>query len=214
VATEAAQQTSSAADGVAAAHAKMLRDTSLQFDWTAFNLPKPRPAPEWLKALAHLFDAAAPLLGWVFKIGVIAALAFLLFFIVRELIWLRWPELKRKRRPKPPVADWRPTEAEARALLEDADRLAAEGRFEEAVHILLFRSIEDIQGRKPHLLKPALTSRDIAGLDGLPKRARDAFGGIADAVERSFFGGRPVDAEGFAECRKAYEAFAFAEAWT
>jgi len=32
-------------------------------------------------------------------------------------------------------------------------------------------------------------------------------------VEHSFFGGRAVDADGFKECRRAYEAFAFPGAW-
>jgi hypothetical protein len=63
-------------------------------------------------------------------------------------------------------------------------------------------------------LRPALTSRDIGRLDGLPARAREAFRGIAEMVEHSFFGGRTVDAEGFGRCRQAYEAFAFPEAWS
>ena len=36
---------------------------------------------------------------------------------------------------------------------------------------------------------------------------------IAAAVEASFFGARPLDAAAFADCRKAYERFAFPEAW-
>lgn len=216
--TEAVRTAAQTGDPVAAAHARLLRDPSLQFDFSAFAIPKVQPLPAWLRdaleALGHAMGAIAPLLRWLFWAALAAALVLIVFFIVRELVWLRWPELRRKRKPRPPIADWRPSEAEARALLEDADRLAAEGRFEEAVHILLHRSIQDIHGRKPHLLKPALTSRDIAGLQGLPARARDAFGGIAEAVERSFFGGRAIDADGFARCRAAYEAFAFSEAWT
>jgi hypothetical protein len=37
--------------------------------------------------------------------------------------------------------------------------------------------------------------------------------GIAGVVEKSFFGGQGLDADGFAACRKAYEAFAFPGAW-
>lgn len=103
--------------------------------------------------------------------------------------------------------------AKARTLLEDADKLAAAGQFAEAVHLILFRSIEDIEGKRPDLISPALTSRDIAGLEGVPERVRRTFSDIAAVVERSFFGGRAVGAEEFAACRKAYEGFAFAEAW-
>ncbi len=109
--------------------------------------------------------------------------------------------------------DWRPDEAKARALLEDADRLAAQGAYDEAAHLILYRSIDDIEGRRPRLVRPALTSRDIAALEAVPGAARAAFSRITQAVEASFFGGRSLDRDGFAECRRAYEAFAFPEAW-
>jgi hypothetical protein len=109
--------------------------------------------------------------------------------------------------------DWRPTEAAARALLEDADKLAAAGRYAEAARLLLHRSIEDIEGRRPKLVRPAFTAREIAELDDLPAAARATFSFIAGIVERSLFGGRDVDAAGFAECRQAYESFAFPGAW-
>jgi hypothetical protein len=62
-------------------------------------------------------------------------------------------------------------------------------------------------------VRPALTSRDIAALPALPQAAKTAFTAIAAAVEASFFGARPLDALAFAECRRAYERFAFPEAW-
>ena len=74
-------------------------------------------------------------------------------------------------------------------------------------------SIEKFLGR-PRSIKPALTSRNIAELDALPVSARPAFSRIARSVERSFFGGREVDAGDFAECRRAYEAFAIPNAWS
>ena len=94
------------------------------------------------------------------------------------------------------------------------DRLAGEGRFAEAVHLLLFRSIEDIEAKRPHAVKPALTSRDILELKGLPAAARLALSRLVSTVEWSFFGGRPVGAGDFATCRRAYEEFAFPDAWT
>jgi hypothetical protein len=96
--------------------------------------------------------------------------------------------------------------------LTDADRLAAEGRFAEAVHLLLFRSIEEIDAKRPHAVKPALTSRDILDLTGLPAVARKALSRLVATVEWSFFGGRPVEAQDFAACRRAYEEFAFPDA--
>jgi hypothetical protein len=209
----AASPGSAAADLVASAHARMLHDASLQFSFVGY--PPPKPPPAWLKSVGELFKALGPLLQFLFWGIVIVVVATIVFFIARELLALRWPGIKkRKKKALAPAPDWRPTPAQARALLEEADRLATEGRYAEAVRLILFRSIEEIQGRRPQLLRPALTSRDIAGLDGLPARARDAFRGIAEMVEHSFFGGRPVDADGFGRCRQAYEAFAFPEAWS
>jgi hypothetical protein len=111
------------------------------------------------------------------------------------------------------LALWAPEPEKARALLEDADRLAAEGRYDEAVHLLLFRSIDDLAGRRPEAVRPALTSRDLARIEAMPRPARAAFARIAEVVEKSFFGGRKVGAGEFSECRKAYEAFAFSEGW-
>jgi hypothetical protein len=100
------------------------------------------------------------------------------------------------------------------ALLSDADRLAGEGRYAEAIHLLLFRSIEDIDAKRPHAVKPALTSRDILELQALPSAARRALSRLVTTVEWSFFGGRPVDATDFSACRRAYEEFAFPESWS
>ncbi|HEY3813230.1 MAG TPA: DUF4129 domain-containing protein [Caulobacteraceae bacterium] len=209
----AASAGSAAADPAAAAHARMLHDAGLQFNFQGY--PPPKPPPAWLEWVGRLFKALAPVFPYIFWGVVIVILATLAFFIGRAILGVYWPGLfKRKPRAAKPEPEWRPTPAQARALLEEADRLAAEGRYAEAVHLILFRSIEEIQGRRPHLLRPALTSRDIASLEGLPRRAREAFVAIAEMVERSFFGGRPVDADGFGRCRQAYEAFAFPEAWS
>ena len=111
------------------------------------------------------------------------------------------------------ATDWRPEPATALALLDDADGLAAQGRFGEAIHLLLFRSIDDLSGRRPGAVRPALTSRDIANLDVLPSQPRAAFARLAQAVERAFFGGQPVGSDVFDAARRDYEAFAFDAGW-
>lgn len=200
-----------ASDAFARAHGALLRGKDLQFEATA--APKPPNVPDWLVAIGKVLRALAPYLTYVFWGVLILGAAIILYFVARELIVARWPALKPNKGPVLADETWRPTAAKARTLLEDADRLAAAGRFAEAVHLILFRSIEDIEGKRPDLIKPALTSRDIAQLDGVPERVRRTFSEIARVVERSFFGGRAVGADEFAACRKAYEGFAFAEAW-
>jgi hypothetical protein len=114
-----------------------------------------------LEPLLKLFESLSPVMLWVFLGGLALGAALLLYFLLRELFYSRMPG-RRKGGAAAEEPDWRPSEAAARTLLEDADALAAEGRFEEAVHLLLFRSIEDIAQRKPGLVRPALTSRDLA----------------------------------------------------
>jgi hypothetical protein len=201
----------SASDAFARAHGALLRGKDLQFEPTA--APKPPDVPQWLLAIGKLLVKLAPYLTYVFWGCLILGAAIILYFVARELIGSRWPSFRPNKGPSLSDDGWRPTAAKARTLLEDADKLAAAGRFAEAVHLILFRSIEDIETRRPDLIKPALTSRDIAELDGVPERVRRTFSEIARVVERSFFGGRPVGADEFAACRKAYEGFAFAEAW-
>lgn len=194
----------------AAAHARLLSDKSLQFDFPP--APPPPQPPEWLKALIRLLDQAAPGFKWVMwgLLGVIAA--FILFLIVRELVGLRWS--RRARTTPAATPDWTPDQAKARALLQDADALAAGGDYAGAARALLHRSIDDLDQRRSGVVRPSLTSRDIARLEALPQSARPAFSLIAEVVERSFFGGAGVGPDDFARCRAAYEAFAFGKAWT
>ena len=53
----------------------------------------------------------------------------------------------------------------------------------------------------------------LSGLQNLPERAKRGLGPIIRIVERSFFGGRPVDSDGWLEARASYEDFAFGEGW-
>ena len=54
---------------------------------------------------------------------------------------------------------------------------------------------------------------DAQGLGKLPERVKRGLKPIIMVVERSFFGGRAVDADGWQEARRSYEDFAFGEGW-
>jgi hypothetical protein len=108
---------------------------------------------------------------------------------------------------------WAPEAAPARSWLNEADALAARGLYAEAVHHLLFRSVEDIARRRPRLVRPALTSRELAAAEAIPSAARDLFARIARLVERSLFGGRPVDETDWTAARATYADFVLPKAW-
>lgn len=203
---------SASAEAVTRAHERLLHDKTLQFDFPPVQQAKPPPPPHgwdlsFLKPLGEL-------LGWAFWIGLAVVVVLLFWVLVGESLASRWGWTGRRKAVKAQVqAEYRPDQAKALVLLEDADALAAKGLYDQAAHLLLLRGVEDIRGRRPNLVKPALTSRDIAALPELPDAARPAFTTIAEVVERSLFGGYPVDAAGWRRCRDAYEAFVFPEAW-
>ncbi|MEL7454518.1 MAG: hypothetical protein AAGJ50_14215, partial [Pseudomonadota bacterium] len=111
------------------------------------------------------------------------------------------------------IASVRPDETTALSLLEEADALARAGKYAEAVHLLLFRSIADIQERRPGRLSTALTAREIGALSDLPARPRTALAPIIALVERSFFGGQPLLEVDWKDARSSYETFAFGDVW-
>lgn len=193
------------------AHARLLADDRLQF---AFPPPRPAPAPPsasggpdlmaWMQALGP----TAQLLLWL--LGGLLALA---------LAWLVWTQLRGVLARREPAAEAtdpvhaQRQAAEAGALLAEADALAAAGDFGAAIHRLLQDSLSAIGAQRPRLLRPAQTSRDIAGLPGLPDPVREAFGALAAAVERAIFGGRPVDRAGWEACRARYARLTEPAAW-
>jgi hypothetical protein len=89
--------------------------------------------------------------------------------------------------------------------VENAEALAAEGRFAEAIHVLLLDTLATLAraGRLP----PSLTSREIVGRVPLAPGAREALRALVEAVEVIWFGGA-VPAEGdYRRCLERFHAF-------
>ena len=173
----------------------------------------PQP-PAWLEWLTNALRGSGPVFTTIFWIAAALIALALLYFIAR---WIEagGPSFLKRGRVEAAEAEevWTIEEAPARALLAEADALARTGRFSEAAHLLLFRSIEEIDRRRPALVRPALTSRDIADAPQLPPGPRGAFCEIAMAVERSLFGGRDLSEADWKGCRSAYEDFALTREW-
>ena len=215
----------------AAGHRGLLADPSIQF--VPARTPPPAPTPPWLHALGEWLRWALRPVGRLFRwIGqwlpdwpfarlllwtVIALLAGAVLWMavdrIRHGVW-RLPRWPRRRAAVVPVDDepWLEPEP-VRAWLREADALAALGRFAEAAHLLLLRSVEDLANRRPTLVKPALTARELAALAAFPPGVRARFAAIAALVERSLFGGRPVNADDWQAARASYAEFATPGAW-
>ncbi len=210
-----AEQGAKTADAASAWRA-IRADESIQFAPTEFKPDPPPQTPEWLAAfgrfLRKLLEPIGELIGlsWgvlsYILIGLAAlAAALLIWRIVAPLL-----EARRKSSVQA-EADWVPEHAAAMALLEDADRLAGEGRFDEAAHLLLSRSVSQIAASKPDWVHPASTSREIAVHADLPDRARTTFTLIARQVERSRFALVPLNLSDWLGARAAYADFALVE---
>jgi hypothetical protein len=188
-------------------------DEDIQF--APVEIPPPEPPPEWLMKLQEwletVFEPLArwlangwPVIKWVLVAAGVLALALLIWRLIV-------PCLKgRGGGPEPEQLDWTPDRAAAVALLSDADALAAQGRFDEATHLLLQRSVHHIAEARPEWIDPSTTAREIARLQSLPRPAAEAFGAIAVLVERSLFALRSLKENDWQQARAAYADFALA----
>ncbi|WP_292213068.1 DUF4129 domain-containing protein [Mesorhizobium sp.] len=207
-----AQPGTAEAEWLAKAHEQLISDKSIQFDLPAYVPPQ---QPDWLKPLLDLLSSLGPYMIYLFWGAVISGAAIILLLIFLEMKGIAWRlPWQRARRETEAEEAWRPDAGAAQILLSEADALAARGDYDEAVHLLLRRSVADIAGRLPDFLRPSLTARDIAAAASVPAKARAAFTEIARIVEAALFARRPVGAEGWRQARGAYERFVFRDAWT
>ncbi len=195
------------------AHRALLEDGSIQFELPAYEAPVPNAPPSWLRWLADFLSADHTGLRWILYAMLGAAALILAWLLLRWVLRSAWWR-KQGGSGAGPSEALRPQEAPARALLAEADRLAAEGRYGQAAHLILFRSIEEIDRKRPHLVAPSFTSRDIAALHAIPEGPRGAFARIALMVEQSLFARAELGRSDWEHCRSAYEEFAFAEGWS
>jgi hypothetical protein len=164
-----------------------------------------------VELLAMVIGPVGQLIGANWQVLQWVLVALVALFVVYLALRLIGPFAGRRRAAASAAAseaEWQPSRAETLALLEDADRLAAEGRFDEATHLLLKRSVSQIASAQPDWVDPSSTARELAALPGLPDAARRAFATIAERVERSLFALRRLERADWEAARSAYADFA------
>lgn len=188
-------------------------DSDIQF--APVELPEEPQPPDWLENLreflgelfAPVADGIAAYWWLIWPILAAGGVCLLLYMIWR----IYGPDIiAKKHRAKGEAVEeeWVPQTGEAIALLKDADALAAEGRYDEATHLLLGRSVAQINSARPDLIEPSSTAREIAALPALPDAARAAFSAIADRVESSLFALHSLGLDDWNAARAAYADFA------
>lgn len=183
------------------------RDDKYQFE-LAEPIPR-KPPSKFSQAIGRFFAAIfrvlLPLLRIAFYLGMGALIIGAAYLIGRAVYETRFAKPATKTKSEDvEIPLYQPAEAQAQILLDEVDRLAAEGRYGEAVHTLLFRSIQDIDRNRPNVVRRSLTAREIGSLSVLTQNARTAFSTIAGVSELAHFGGVSVNEAGFRTARNAY----------
>ncbi len=187
----------------------------IQFEEVVVPLPEPRE-PGWLDQvfewLAALFSplgnalvAGWPVLQWILLALAVGALLLLAWRIFSQS---GFGGNKAKASQSGHEVLWAPDQDESLALLSDADALAAAGRFDEATHLLLQRSVGQIAAARPDWVAPSSTARELVALPKLSEPARAAFHTITERVERSLFALKSLDRSDWETARQAYADFA------
>jgi hypothetical protein len=93
-------------------------------------------------------------------------------------------------------------------VLGAADDLAAEGRFVEAMHVLLLQGLADIRARLDEQFADSLTSREILRSAKLSEAGRSSLRDIVNRVEWTYFGEHPAALADYVGCRASFNALA------
>ncbi len=161
----------------------------------------PQPAP--LSVPLPILGAGAALSKLVFLVLLVVVIALVAFWIFQAI-----PSWSRRAGPDTPAVAPREEGSAAAAgpelSFDDAARLAAEGRYAEAVHALLLAAIRHFAARTRTAIQPSRTSRELVRTLPLAPDAREAFADLVRTVERSLFGGEPL---GAAEYERNLERF-------
>lgn len=93
-------------------------------------------------------------------------------------------------------------------VLETADDLAAQGRFVEAMHVLLLQALADIRRQLDEEFADSMTSREILRSRQLSDALRRPLREVISRVEWTYFGGHSADRDDYLACRASFSALA------
>jgi hypothetical protein len=184
--------------------------TTLPAGTSAPTSPPPSPAPSRSQRARppRVGGSGIPLIPasvlWSLLVAIgVAALALVLW---------RMLEARRARegpgRAPGPSRDAAPARRTLRiGPLTDVEDLARQGRFGEAIHLLLLHLFAALQRRPATAPAPAHTGREVLARTRLASQARDALGVLVTAAEKVHFGGRSASREDYDACLAHYRRF-------
>jgi hypothetical protein len=155
--------------------------------------------------------AVGSIVAYLLYGALIVGVLFLILFIVREIMRRKGdadvheeeaPEVKEEEAP----ADDAP-KAELHVPLDEAELLAREGRFAEAIHLLLLRTFQELARAADVKIAASLTSREILARIPLRPGARDALAELVDVVENTWFGDDVPGEVQWQRCKAQFDRF-------
>jgi hypothetical protein len=162
------------------------------------ELPAYEP-PSWFKV--HINRNVVEILVWVaVGCGVVVLLYYLRDMLPGRGLGQRsqWDETSE-------LSGRGPTRTDEAAQVE-ADELARQGRFVEAMHVLLLQGLNEMRKRLDLRFADSLTSREIVREANVPSNARTALRDIIGWVERAYFGTYLATANDYLACRQSFTA--------
>jgi hypothetical protein len=155
-----------------------------------------------LKLARAPFSINLPIPSWFVYAALACALILLLYAMARDGLpfWRRsgdeWEGLASDADPNAMPG--------AQDALTTADALSREGRFVEAIHLLLLQGLADIRQRLGLQFEDSLTSREILRRARLPAQGRTSLQEMVAAVEWTYFGGYPAELADYTACRRSF----------
>ena len=155
-----------------------------------------------------------PLPGAVLSLMQWALLALLVVVVLAALAMVAREPLDARLRPPSgtsgPPLDPERRPADPRVLLEEADRLAAAGRYAEAMHCVLLAAMAMLAGKADRTAREtdSLTSWEVLRGASLAAPRTQALRDLVVRVERAWFGHGPAGDDDYRKVRSSFDAFA------
>jgi hypothetical protein len=140
------------------------------------------------------------LLGLVLGLGVLA-------YQFKDMIPI-WRLRRDRRWDSPAVTGDESRQPASVTVLVAADELAGQGRFVEAMHLLLLQSLTALRERLNEPFADSLTSREILRGTRLSKTGKASLLEIVARVEWSYFGKHPAERRDYEACRTRFDELA------
>ena len=195
--------------GYDAEEVRQSRDRVLSDSRYQTERPEPEQRPEFEPFTIPPWLAKT--IFWAVIVGVVALVLFFLFNLLLDYARDRTAFKRNRDRPVEAIQRVDTPLAERRradpGTLAEADRLAAEGRFGEAIHLLLLVAMARLHRELGPRVAPAMTGREVLRLPALPGATVAPLTRMVQLSEINHFGGRRAAEPDYRDCRADFLRF-------